>query len=212
MSCNFLTKSLRIKHRPFKLTNCCSRIFYSSLDLEPEQTDVLIVGGGPAGLSAAIRIKQISLEQSKPIRVVLIEKGSEIGTYSFTINDIGSHILSGAVLEPSSLNELLPGWNNKENSKYPKAPPHQPVLKDEMVFLTKNLSVPLPKPPQMNNKGNYIISLSNFSKWLSEIAENLGVEIYPGTCGSKVFNLFYFISRFYIQKILWLELKLIQLG
>ena len=107
---------------------------------------------------------------------------------SFHDNFQGSHIISGAVLEPTALHELLPGWNdsNTASSNLPRFPIAQPVLKDEMLFLTENSSIRLPKPPQMHNHGNLIISLSDFTKWLAEIAENLGVEIYPGTAASRV--------------------------
>ncbi|KAM0683160.1 hypothetical protein MDAP_001574 [Mitosporidium daphniae] len=158
--------------------NLFSRAFSnSSAEDENEETDVLIVGGGPSGLSAAIKLKQLAAQKNRPIRVVLLEKGSEIG----------SHILSGAVLEPTALNELLPGWNEKPtSSNLPKFPVAQSVVQDEMILLSEKLSFALPKPPQMHNRGNFIISLSDFTKWLAEIAENLGVEIYPGTAASKV--------------------------
>jgi electron-transferring-flavoprotein dehydrogenase len=135
-----------------------------------EEVDVVIVGGGPAGLSAAIKIRQLALAQDKDIRVVLVEKGGEIG----------AHTLSGAVLEPRALNELIPDWKEKG------APLNTPVTKDKMLYLTKNNSFPLPHPPHMSNKGNYIVSLNNFVRWLGEQAEELGVEIYPGFAGSEV--------------------------
>ncbi|KAJ3102401.1 hypothetical protein HDU97_000608 [Phlyctochytrium planicorne] len=135
-----------------------------------EEVDVCIVGGGPAGLSAAIRIMQRANEEGKEIRVFLLEKGSEIG----------AHTLSGAVLEPRALNELIPDWKEKG------APLNQPALKDKMYFLTQSMAIPIPHPPQMNNKGNYIVSLSNFTKWLGSQAEELGVEIYPSFAGSEV--------------------------
>ena len=101
-----------------------------------DEVDVLIVGGGPAGLSAAIRIKQLAAERGEDPRVVLLEKGAEIG----------NHILSGAVIEPRALNELIPDWKEKG------APLNQPALHDEMVFLTKSNAIPMPHPPQMSNK------------------------------------------------------------
>lgn len=105
---------------------------------------------------------------------------------AFLAYTIGSHILSGAVLEPTSLDELLPGWST-ESTEYPRPPPHQPVLQDKMLlFLNERNHIPLPKPPQMNNKGNFIISLSQFTRWMAKIAEGMGVEIYPGTSASKV--------------------------
>lgn len=135
-----------------------------------DETDVVIIGGGPAGLAAAIRFKQLANEEGKECRVMLIEKAGEVG----------AHTLSGAVLEPRALNELIPDWQEKG------APLNTPVTSDAMRFLTEKLAIPLPHPPQMNNKGNYIVSLSNFVKWLGEQAEELGVEIYPGFAASEV--------------------------
>ncbi|KAL0075002.1 hypothetical protein J3Q64DRAFT_1776252 [Phycomyces blakesleeanus] len=135
-----------------------------------DETDVAIVGGGPSGMAAAIRIKQLANEAGKDVRVMLFEKAGEVG----------AHILSGAVLEPTALNELIPDWKEKG------APLNTPVTKDSMRFLTSTLSIPLPHPPQMNNKGNYIVSLNNFVKWLGEQAEEVGVEVYPGFAASEV--------------------------
>ncbi|KAG2223004.1 hypothetical protein INT45_012303 [Circinella minor] len=135
-----------------------------------DETDVVIVGGGPSGLAAAIRLKQLANEADQELRVMLIEKAGEVG----------AHILSGAVLEPRALNELIPDWKEKG------APLTTPVTKDKMQFLTETMAFPLPHPPQMNNKGNYIVSLNNFVKWLGEQAEELGVEIYPGFSASEV--------------------------
>jgi electron-transferring-flavoprotein dehydrogenase len=135
-----------------------------------DETDVVIVGGGPAGLSAAIRMKQLANEEGKECRVMVIEKAGEVG----------AHTLSGAVLEPRALDELIPDWKEKG------APLNTPVTKDSMRFLTSTMSIPLPHPPQMNNKGNYIVSLNNFVKWLGEQAEELGVEIYPGFAASEI--------------------------
>lgn len=128
--------------------------------------DLLIVGAGPAGLSAAIRFKQLDAEKT----VAVIEKGSEVG----------AHILSGAVFEPHALNELIPNW------KELGAPLLTEAKKDEFLFLTEKSSFKLPTPPQMHNKGNYIISLGNLTRWLASQAEELGVEIYPGFAGSEV--------------------------
>ncbi|KNC97740.1 uncharacterized protein SPPG_06742 [Spizellomyces punctatus DAOM BR117] len=135
-----------------------------------DEVDVCIVGAGPAGLSAAIRLKQRANEEGKELRVFVVEKGSEVG----------AHILSGAVLEPRALNELIPDWKEKG------APLNTPAAKDKMLFLTEKHAIPLPHPPQMNNKGNYIVSLSNFVRWLGEQAEELGVEIYPSFAASEV--------------------------
>jgi electron-transferring-flavoprotein dehydrogenase len=145
------------------------------VDRESDEVDVCIVGGGPAGLSAAIRLKQLANEAgNEEFRVVVLEKASEIG----------AHILSGNVFEPRAINELLPDWLAEDNeSRFTGA---TPAGKDKMRFLTKTSSIPLPAPPQMHNKGNYIISLSQFCKWLGERAEEVGVEVYPGFAGAEL--------------------------
>ena len=132
--------------------------------------DVVIVGAGPSGLTAGIRLRQLCLENDTDLSVCIIEKGSEVG----------AHILSGAVLEPRTLNELLPDWKNMG------APLNTPVKNDRFVFLTEKSSYALTTPPQMVNHGNYIISLGNFCRWLAEHAEEIGVDIYPGFAGSEV--------------------------
>ncbi|TPX35755.1 hypothetical protein SmJEL517_g01936 [Synchytrium microbalum] len=135
-----------------------------------EEVDVCIVGAGPAGISAAIKLKQMADKDGRELRVFVVEKGS----------DIGAHTLSGAVIETKALDELIPDWKAKG------APLNQPALKDKMRFLTEKMSIPFPHPPQMSNKGNYIVSLSNVVKWMGEQAEEMGVEIYPGYAASEV--------------------------
>ena len=140
------------------------------MERESMEFDVLIVGGGPSGLSAAIKLKQLATEAGQDLSVCLIEKGSEVG----------AHILSGAVLEPRSLNELIPDWQDKG------APLDTAVTNDKFMFLTETGQMRLPTPPQMNNHGNYIISLGNFCRWLGEQAESMGVEVYPGFAAANV--------------------------
>lgn len=147
----------------------------ASVDRESDEVDVCIVGGGPAGLSAAIRLKQLANEEgNEEFRVVVLEKAGEIG----------AHILSGNVLEPRAIEELLPDWLSEVNeSRFQSA---TPAGKDKVRFLTKNSAVPMPAPPQMHNKGNYIISLSQFTKWLGDRAEEVGVEVYAGFAGAEI--------------------------
>ena len=130
--------------------------------------DVAIVGAGPAGLAAAIRLRNLSAERE--VSVCVIEKGAEVG----------AHILSGAVIETKALDELIPDWKNKG------APLLTPAVEDRFLFLTKNRAFRLPTPPQMNNRGNYVVSLGNFCRWLAREAEGLGVEIFPGFAAAEV--------------------------
>ncbi|MAZ76069.1 MAG: electron transfer flavoprotein-ubiquinone oxidoreductase [Micavibrio sp.] len=132
--------------------------------------DVVIIGAGPAGLSCAIRIKQLALETNREVSVCILEKGSEVG----------AHLLSGAVFETRALDELIPDWKEKG------APLNCEAKKDSFVFLTKNGSFKLPTPPQMGNHGNYIISLGELGKWLASQAEELGVEIFPGFAAAEL--------------------------
>ena len=147
----------------------------NSVEREADDVDVCIVGGGPAGLAAAIRLKQLANEAGdEDFRVLLLEKAGELG----------AHILSGAVIQPTAVEELFPDWLSEDNpSRFEGA---TPAGADRMRFLTKGASIPLPAPPQMNNHGNYILSLNEFTKWLGERAEELGVEVYPGFAASEV--------------------------
>ncbi|MFJ7439328.1 electron transfer flavoprotein-ubiquinone oxidoreductase [Methylorubrum thiocyanatum] len=136
--------------------------------------DVVIVGAGPAGLAAAIRLKQLSAEKGEELSVVVVEKGGEVG----------AHILSGAVVDPVGLDTLLPEWRDD-----PDRPLKTAVERDEFLFLTKNSGVSLPNvffPKLLSNHGNFVGSLSNTVKWLGAKAEGLGVEIYPGFPASEV--------------------------
>ncbi len=143
------------------------------MERESMEFDVLIVGGGPAGLAAAIRLKQLAAEGGQDISVCLIEKGAEIG----------AHILSGAVMDPRALNELIPDWQEKG------APLNAPVTEDRVLMLTETGASQFPGwtvPGCLHNNGNYVISLGNLCRWLGTQAEALGVEIYPGFAGSEV--------------------------
>ncbi len=132
--------------------------------------DVVIVGAGPSGLSTAIRLKQLADKAGAELSVCVVEKGSEVG----------AHILSGAVIEPRSLEELFPDWKERG------APLNTPVKEDRFLFLTTDKAYKLPTPPQMHNEGNYIVSLGNVVRWLGQQAEELGVEIYPGFAAAEV--------------------------
>jgi len=135
--------------------------------------DVVIVGGGPAGLAAGIRLKQLAAEKGREVGVCVIEKGSEIG----------AHILSGAVMDPIAITELFPDW--KEQG----APLNVPVAEDRFLFLTEKGSFKVPNaflPANFQNHGNYVISLGNVTRWLGQKAEELGVEIFPGFAGAEV--------------------------
>ena len=132
--------------------------------------DVLVIGAGPSGLSAIIKLAQLAKKNNKELNIGVVEKGSEVG----------AHILSGAVLETKALDELIPDWKSKNS------PLKTEAKKDKFLLLTKNKSFRLPTPPQMKNDGNYIISLGNFCRWLAKQAEELGVNIFPGFAGSEI--------------------------
>ena len=132
--------------------------------------DVVIVGAGPSGLAAAIRLKQLAQAAGSELAVCVVEKGSEVG----------AHILSGAVFEPRALDELIPDWRARG------APLNTPATHDSVLFLTERRAIRLPTPPGMRNHGNYIISLGNLCRWLGQQAEALGIEIYPGFAAAEV--------------------------
>ena len=143
------------------------------MEREYMEYDVVIVGAGPSGLAAAIRLRQLAEEKGHDISVCVLEKGSEVG----------AHILSGAVLEPRALNELIPDWKDKG------APLNTPVTDEKFLLLTEKNSLSIPLwllPAQTHNKGNYIVSLGNVCRWMAEQAEAMGVEIYPGFAAAEV--------------------------
>ena len=142
------------------------------MEREIMEYDVVVVGGGPSGLATAIKFAQENKANGTDYSICLLEKGSEIG----------AHILSGNVFEPTALDELIPNW------KELNAPLNTPVKKDKLLFLMEKMSISIPAfiMPTMHNHGNYIISLGNLCRWLAEQAEGLGVEIFPGFPASKL--------------------------
>ncbi len=139
-------------------------------DREAMEYDVVIIGAGPAGLSTAIRLKQLANDADQEISVCILEKGSEVG----------AHLLSGAVLDPKSLTELIPNWKERG------APLKCEAGKDEFLFMSEKGAFKLPTPPQMKNHGNYIISLGELGRWMAGQAEELGVEIFAGFAAAEI--------------------------
>lgn len=149
------------------------RCLSEAVPREQMHYDVVTVGAGPAGLSAAIRLKQLAVEKGIDLSVCVVEKGAEVG----------AHILSGNVFEPRALNELFPDWKNMGT------PIETAAGVDKFLILSEKSHLEVPHmflPPQLNNDGNYIISLSKLVKWLATKAEEIGVEVYPGFAADEV--------------------------
>ncbi|MBI5163007.1 MAG: electron transfer flavoprotein-ubiquinone oxidoreductase [Magnetospirillum sp.] len=140
------------------------------MEREAMEFDVVVVGAGPSGLAAAIRLKQLAAASGAELSVCVLEKGSEVG----------AHILSGAAVDPRALTELFPDWKAKG------APLLTPIVEDRFLFLTASRAIRLPTPPQMHNEGNYVISLGKLCRWLATRAEELGVEVFPGFAAAEV--------------------------
>ncbi|MEN8196570.1 MAG: NAD(P)/FAD-dependent oxidoreductase, partial [Pseudomonadota bacterium] len=140
------------------------------MERESMEFDVVVVGAGPSGLAAAIRLKQLCAEKGQDWSVCVLEKGAEVG----------AHILSGAIVDPVALTELIPDWKEKG------APLNTPAEDDSFLYLTASKAFRLPTPPQMHNHGNFIVSLGKVVRWLGEQAEALEVEVYPGFAAAEV--------------------------
>ena len=140
------------------------------MNREVMEFDVVVVGAGPSGLAASIRLAQLAEKAGTPLNICVIDKAEEIG----------GQILSGAAIEPRALNELIPDWQQKN------PPEHTPITQDHFVYLTGKRTIRLPTPPQMHNHGNFIVSLGQFCKWLGTQAESLGVNVFPTFAAADV--------------------------